>query len=380
MTTIYLDYNATTPIAPSVADAMRPCLEGLFGNPSSGHAYGTDALLAVEDARDRVAALLGCDSEEVVFTSGGTESNNLALIGVARAHETGRRHLITTAIEHPAVINVCRWLETQGYTLTVLPVDGQGLVDPADLQAAMRDDTLLVSVMHANNEVGTVQPIRALSDIAHAGGALFHCDAAQSLGKIPVSVEALGVDLLSVAGHKLYAPKGIGALYVRDGVTLGPLLLGAGQERGRRPGTENLLEIVGLGAAAELAMGEPAAHRERSIRLRDRLHRGLVDVLGGERLRLNGHPEKRLPNTLNISLRGIEANTLLARIGDEVAASAGAACHAGAVEASPVLTAMGVPLEWAMGTLRLTVGRFTTPAEVDRAVTIIAREVRRMAG
>jgi len=380
MTTIYLDYNATTPIAPSVADAMRPCLEGLFGNPSSGHAYGTDALLAVEDARDQVSALLGCDSEEVVFTSGGTESNNLALIGVARAHETGRRHLITTAIEHPAVINVCRWLETQGYTLTVLPVDGQGLVDPADLQAAMRDDTLLVSVMHANNEVGTVQPIRALSDIAHAGGALFHCDAAQSLGKIPVSVEALGVDLLSVAGHKLYAPKGIGALYVRDGVTLGPLLLGAGQERGRRPGTENLLEIVGLGAAAELAMGEPAAHRERSIRLRDRLHRGLVDVLGGERLRLNGHPEKRLPNTLNISLRGIEANTLLARIGDEVAASAGAACHAGAVEASPVLTAMGVPLEWAMGTLRLTVGRFTTPAEVDRAVTIIAREVRRMAG
>ena len=380
MTTIYLDYNATTPIAPSVAEAMRPCLEGLFGNPSSGHALGTDAFLAVEDARDQVSALLGCDSEEVVFTSGGTESNNLALIGVARAHETGRRHLITTAIEHPAVINVCRWLETQGYTLTVLPVDGQGLVDPADLQAAMRDDTLLVSVMHANNEVGTVQPIRALSDIAHAGGALFHCDAVQSLGKIPVSVEALGVDLLSVAGHKLYAPKGIGALYVRDGVNLGPLLLGAGQERGQRPGTENLLEIVGLGAAAELAMGEPAAHRERSIRLRDRLHRGLVDVLGGERLRLNGHPEKRLPNTLNISLRGIEANTLLARIGDEVAASAGAACHAGAVEASPVLTAMGVPLEWAMGTLRLTVGRFTTPAEVDRAVTIIAREVRRMAG
>jgi len=380
MTAIYLDYNATTPIAPQVAEAMRPCLEGLFGNPSSGHAHGTEALLAVEDARDQVAALMGCDSEELIFTSGGTESNNLALIGAARGDDTGRRHLITTAIEHPAVINVCRWLETQGYALTVLPVDAQGMVDPADLRAAMRDDTLLVSVMHANNEVGTVQPIRALSDIAHAGGALFHCDAAQSLGKIPVSIEALGVDLLSVAGHKLYAPKGIGALYLRDGVTLGPVLFGAGQERGRRPGTENLLEIVGLGAAAELAMNQPAAHRERIIRRRDRLHRGLVDVLGAERLRLNGHPEKRLPNTLNISLRGLEANTLLARIGDEVAASAGAACHAGAVEASPVLTAMGVPTEWAMGTLRLSVGRFTTPTEVDRAVTIIAREVRRMAG
>ena len=380
MTAIYLDYNATTPIAPQVAAAMRPCLEGLFGNPSSGHVFGTEALLAVEEARDQVAMLLGCDAEEITFSSGGTESNNHALIGVTRAGGGERRHLVTSAVEHPAVINVCRWLASRGWELTVLPVDGQGWVDPGELERAIRPDTLLVSVMHANNEVGTIQPIRALADIAHAQGALFHCDAAQSVGKIPVSVEALGVDLLSIAGHKLYAPKGIGALYVREGTPLAPLLQGAGQERGRRPGTENLLEIVGLGAACELAGSDLAIHRERSIRLRDRLHRGLVDLLGGDVVRFNGHPERRLPNTLNISLRGIEANTLLARIGDVVAASAGAACHAGAVEASPVLQAMGVPLEWAMGTLRLSVGRFTTPAEVDRAVTIITRELRQMAG
>jgi cysteine desulfurase len=372
---IYLDYNATTPIAPEVAEAMRPCLGPLYGNPSSSHALGVDALLAVEDARDQVAGLLGCDAEEVVFTSGGTESNNYALKGLAWALGAQRRHVVTSAVEHPAVSEVCGWLAKQGYDVTILPVDGAGLVDPADLERVMRHNTLVVSIMHANNEVGTIQPIAELAAIAHRFGALLHTDAAQSVGKIPVQVQDLGVDLLTVAGHKLYAPKGIGALYVRQGVTLANLLHGAGHERGHRPGTENLLEIVGLGAAAQLAARELPTLGATYAALRDRLHRRLIEALGPERVRLNGHPTLRLPNTLSVSFCQVEANTLLARIGDQVAASAGAACHAGSVATSAVLQAMQVPLAWAMGTVRFSVGRATTVEEIDRAAEIVVAEV-----
>ena len=377
-TPIYLDYNATTPIAPQVAEAMLPYLHEHFGNPSSSHPYGLVARQAVEAARAQVAELLGCQPAEVVFTSGGTESNNYAIRGVALARRDQGRHIITSAVEHPAVINVCRWLETQGFQLTVLPVDAHGMVDPGELERAITPDTILVTVMHANNEVGTLQPVAALAEIAHRHGALMHTDAAQSVGKVPVDVRALGVDLLSVAGHKLYAPKGVGALSVRQGVTLAPLLHGAGQEGGRRPGTENVLEIVGLGQACAIAGRDLERNMAHWRAMRDRLYNGLVGTLGAERVRLNGHPDRRLPNTLNVSFRGIEANTLLSEIGDQVAASAGAACHADSVEISAVLRAMGVPSEWAMGTVRFSVGRGTTGAEIDRAVQVVSAAVRRL--
>jgi cysteine desulfurase len=380
MDSIYLDYNATTPIAGEVAKAMLPYLYEHFGNPSSSHPYGAITKGAVETARAQVATLLDCQPSEVIFTSGGTESNNYAIKGVALAEGRRGNHVITSAVEHPAVLEVCHWLGQQGLRITVLPVDQYGLVDPADLERAMTPDTLLVTVMHANNEVGTVQPIAELVEIAHRHGALVHTDAAQSLGKIPVRVDDLGVDLLSVAGHKLYAPKGIGALYIRSGVQLAPLLHGAGHEGGRRPGTENVLEIVGLGQACAIAGRDLEKNMAHFRAMRDRLHEGLVREVGKEAVRLNGHPEKRLPNTLSLSFRGVEANTLLSEIGEQVAASAGAACHADEVNVSAVLEAMKVPVEWAMGTVRFSVGRGTTAEEVDRAVEVVAEAVRRLKG
>lgn len=378
MAPIYLDYNATTPIDREVAGAMAPFLYEHFGNPSSGHAYGAAAKRAVEEARGQVAALLGCRPSEVTFTSGGTESNNAALRGVARARRHQGRHLVTSAVEHPAVTEVCRALAEESYRITVLPVDGTGRVDPEELERALTPETVLVSVMHANNEVGTIQPIARLAEIAHRHGALFHTDAAQSVGKIPVDVGALGVDLLSLAGHKLYAPKGIGALYAREGVELAPLLSGAGQEGGRRPGTENVLEIVGLGRACQVAGRELVREGERLRALRDRLWEGFLEELGEGAVHLNGHPEERLPNTLSVSFRGVDATTLLAEIGEEVAASAGAACHADRVDVSEVLEAMRVPVEWAMGTVRLSLGRLTTAEEVERAVAVMSRAVERL--
>ncbi|MGC9397541.1 MAG: cysteine desulfurase family protein [Anaerolineae bacterium] len=376
MKPIYLDYNATTPIAPEVAQAMKPYLYEHFGNPSSNHSYGTTARRAVEKARAQVAALLGCRPAEVIFTSGGTESNNYAIKGVALANAEQKRHLITSAIEHPSVTEVCRWLESQGFQITTLPVDEHGLVDPTDLKRAITAETLLVSVMHANNEVGTLQPITALAEIAHAHGALMHTDAAQSLGKVPIEVNALGVDLLSVAGHKLYAPKGIGALYLRNGVRPANLLHGAGQEGGRRPGTENVLEIVGLGKACQIAARDLERNMSHFQTLRHHLHQGLVRELGEELVRLNGHPQQRLPNTLSLGFRDVEASTLLSEIGAEVAASAGAACHAEATTISTVLKAMRVPLTWAKGTVRFSVGRDTTAEEINQVVEIVARAVR----
>jgi len=376
--TIYLDYNATTPVSPEVAEAMLPYLYGRFGNPSSSHPYGTDGKRAVDRARAQVARLLGCEPDELVFTSGGTESNNHAIKGAAFASEGQRNQIVTSAVEHPAVTEVCRWLGGQGFQVAVLPVDDEGLVDPLDLEQVIGPKTLLVSVMQANNEVGSIQPIDELAQIAHRHGALMHTDAAQAVGKIPVNVDALGVDLLSLAGHKLYAPKGIGALYIRSTVKLEPLLHGAGHEGGRRPGTENVLEIVGLGQACEVAGRDLEKNMAHFATMRDRLYEGLIAELGREAVRLNGHPEKRLPNTLSISLYRVEANSLLAAISPRIAVSAGAACHAGKVDMSAVLAAMHLPVMWAMGTIRLSVGRETTEEEVDEAVRIIAGAVRKV--
>ncbi len=378
MPPIYLDNNATTPIARDVADAMAPYLYEHFGNPSSPYAYGAVTKQAVEHARAQVAGVLGCDPAEVIFTSGGTESNNYAIKGAVLAGRDRGNHIITSAVEHPAVVEVCRWLEGQGFRITVLRVDGRGLVDPADLERAVTPETLLVTVMHANNEVGTIQPIAELAAIAHRHGALMHTDAAQSIGKIPVDVDALGVDLLTVAGHKLYAPKGIGALYVRSGVVLDLLIHGAGQEGGRRPGTENVLLAVGLGRACEICGRDLDQNMAHFAAMRDRLFDGLTQALGAAAVQRNGHPEKCLPNTLSLSFRGVEANTLLAEIAGEVAASAGAACHAGEVDVSAVLQALQIPMEWAMGTVRFSVGRGTTADEVDRAVDVVAEAARRL--
>jgi len=378
MDTIYLDYNATTPIAREVAEAMEPYLYERFGNPSSSHPYGAITKGAVEAARAEVAALIGCLPEELVFTSGGTESNNYALKGAALALRERGNHIITSAVEHPAVTEVCMWLERQGFRLTVLEVDTYGLVDPADLERAITPDTVLVTVMHANNEVGTIEPIADLAVLAHQHGALIHTDAAQSIGKIPVDVDALGVDLLSIAGHKAYAPKGIGALYIRSGTAIAKLLHGADHESNRRPGTENVLGIVALGSACSLAARDQDKNTAHFLAMRDRLHDALMAALGDQVVKLNGHPLKRLPNTLNLSFRGIEANTLLAEIGEQVAASAGAACHADGIDLSAVLEAMQVPVEWAMGTVRFSVGRGTSSEDVDRAASIVSEAARRL--
>jgi len=370
---IYLDYNATTPLAGEVWAAMQPWLERHFGTPSSSHAYGRPARAAVEEARGQVADLLEAGPEEVVFTGGGTEANNLALIGAAQALSERGRHLVTTAVEHPAVLEVCRWLSGHGFELTVLPVDGCGRVDPAAVRAAITPQTILVSVMHANNEVGTIQPLAEIAAETRPRGVLLHSDAAQSVGKIPVRVEELGVDLLTVAGHKLYAPKGVGALYVRKGVRLARVTHGAGQEQGLRPGTENVPAIVGLGRACRLAAEELPARTARLQACRDLLWRLLEAGLAG--IRWNGHPAALLPNTLSIGIRGVRAAELVDALDDRVAVSAGAACHSGGDTVSATLQAMAVPGECAAGTLRLSTGCPTTEAEVRAAAAEIVSAV-----
>jgi len=375
---IYLDYNGTTPHDPAVIEAMRPFLETEFGNPSSAHWYGIAPRRAVEKARGQVAALLGCSPSEVIFTSGGTESNNQAIKSIAGSRFARGAHLVTSQVEHPAVLEVCRFMESHGFAVTYLPVDQSGLVAVADLEASVRDDTVLVSIMHANNEVGTLQPIPELAAVAARRGILFHTDAAQTPGKIPTRVGGLGVGLLSLAGHKLYAPKGVGALFIRKGIQPAIFCHGAGQERGVRAGTENVLEIVGLGQACEIAGRDLAQNQAHMAEMRDLLEAGLKAELAD--LRVNGHPRRRLPNTTSISFLGVEANRLLEEIGLEVAASAGAACHADNVEVSHVLEAMGVPSEWAKGTLRFSTGRMTTREEIERTVAVTAAAVKTLRG
>jgi cysteine desulfurase len=370
---IYLDYNATTPIDPNVAAAMLPYLHQHFGNPSSSHVYGQRTRRAVEHARAQLADLLGCMPQEVIFTSGGTESNNHVLFGVVAALRQRGRHLITSRVEHPAILEPCLALMEQDIEVTFLPVDDYGQVRPADLDAAIRPETILVSIMHANNEVGTLQPFAEISRITRKHQVLLHTDAAQSVGKVPTRVDELGVDLLSVAGHKLYAPKGIGALYIRSGVPLGLWLHGAGQERGLRPGTENVLEIVGLGEAAALARSRETMESFHLQHMRDLLQTGLQLALPD--VIVHGHPEDRLPNTLSIAFPGCRTDQLLTEL-QGVAASAGAACHADAVKVSHVLEAMGVPVAFARGTLRFSVGRYTTTDEVEQALAEIVRAVK----
>jgi cysteine desulfurase len=379
MNPIYLDYNATTPVDPAVLDAMLPFLREHFGNPSSTHAFGKAAREAVEVARGQVAALIGADPDEIVFTGGGSEASNHAIKGTCLADGVRPEdvHIVVSAIEHPATANPSRWLRRRGAAETILPVGGYGTVDPDDVKEALSASAhrvRLVSIMHSNNEVGTLMPVRAIAAVCRERGALVHTDCAQSLGKVSVNVRELGVDFLTVAGHKLYAPKGVGALFVRRGVKLEPLVHGAGHEHGRRAGTENVPYVVGLGRACEIARRSLPEATDRLRTLRDRLHAKLRAALG-DRVTLNGHPSERLPNTLNVNFVGHVGAELLARA-PLVAASTGSACHEGKVSLSPVLAAMGVRPEVGRGAVRLSVGRYTTEDDVDRAAEMLVAAVK----
>ncbi len=369
MKSIYLDYNASTPVDAQVLDEMFPYLKNKYGNPSSSHGFGAANRAGIEQARERLSLLLGCEASELIFTSGATESNNMVIKGIAKSAGKGK-HFITSRIEHPAVLEPCRHIERFGYSVTYLPVDRFGLVDPADLEKAIRPETALVTIMHSNNEVGTIQDIKELASIASSRGVPFHSDAAQSVGKVRVNVEELGVDFLTVAGHKFYAPKGIGALYIKTGRTIPPMLHGAGHERGLRPGTENTAFIVGLGSAAMVAAPILDAEGKRQRALGQRLFDGLKQA--GLAVHLNGHPEKKLPNTWNISFEGFTSTEVMeARSG--VAVSPGAACHGDLVEPSHVLSAMGVDLSLARGAIRFSLGRETTEGEIDHVVEMLRK-------
>ena len=368
---IYLDHNATTPVHPAAAEAMLAALRDEFGNPSSVHHFGQRAKAAVDQARTAVAALIGAEPSDVVFTSGGTESDNLAIRGAAEALErTPRRHLVTSAIEHEAVLNTHKGLARRGWTTTLLPVDETGIVSPEALGAALTDQTALVSVMHANNEIGTVQPIAELARLAHERGALFHTDAVQSAGKIPIDVKALGVDLLSISAHKFYGPKGIGALWLRRGLRLLPVLTGGKQERSRRAGTENVPGMVGMGAAAALARGKMAEEATRLAALRDRLEDGILRAVPGTAV--NGARTLRVPNTANISFDRVEAESLLIALDLQgVAVSTGSACSSGTLEPSHVLKAMGFPPHRTQNSIRFSLGAANTDADIDHVIAVL---------
>ena len=367
MKPIYLDYNATTPIAPEVADAMIPMIRERFGNPSSSHWSGMDAKDAVDLARRQIAQLLECSTEEIIFTGCATESNNLAVLGSALFRKAG--HIITSAIEHPAVLEVCRYCRQQGFDLSILPVDGDGLINPADVKSAIRPNTILITIMHANNETGVIQPVKTISDIARSHGIPFHTDAAQSCGKIRVTADDTGADLLTIAGHKFYGPKGIGALYIRKGTQIRKIFHGANHENNLRPGTENVVGIIGLGAACELAsrnLPERTAHLKFT---RDLLHQLILEK--SPDVRMNGPEFQRLPNTLSLGFKNLTTSSLLNELLD-LAVSAGAACHsAGQIDISHVLKAMNVPAEYAMGTLRFSTGMMTTEAEIRIAAGMV---------
>ena len=374
MKPIYLDYNATTPHDPEVISAMRPYLEEHFGNPSSSHWYGEQTKKGVEAAREQVACLLNCLPSEIVFTSGGTESNNWAIKGIAFALRNRGNHIITSRIEHPAVTEVCEYLEGERFAITCLPVDETGMVSIADVERAITPATILITIMHANNEVGTIQPIEEIAGLARKRGIVVHTDAAQSVGKIATDVNSLGVDLLSIAGHKLYAPKGVGALYIKQGTQLAKFMHGAGHEQGRRAGTENVLEIVGIGKACEIARRDLEKNGLHMKNMRDRLHIGLCERIRA--VKHNGDPIRCLPNTLSLSFHGLDANILISRISDKLAVSAGSACHSGECKISPVLQAMHLPVEWAKGTIRFSTGKMTTRSEIGMAVNVISSACR----
>jgi len=373
MEKIYLDYNATTPLHKEVIEAMQPFISENFGNPSSAHWYGMQAKMAVGKAREQVAALIECDPDEIIFTSGGTESNNFAIQGIAFANQSKGNHIITSAVEHPAVTEVCKYLEKKGFRITYVPVDNDGLIKIKEVVSAITPQTILITVMHANNEVGTIQSIEDISKIAIKNKIPFHTDAAQSLGKIPVSVKTSGIDLLSIAGHKLYAPKGVGALFIKHGVILEKIIHGADHERNMRPGTENVIEIAGLGKACEIAGRDLENNYSHMKNMRDILANKLTKGL--KNTRINGDLNNCLPNTLSIGFRNTEANILISEL-EHVAASAGAACHTDNIEISHVLTAMKVPEEFAMGTIRFSTGRFTSEKEINRAADEIIQKVK----
>ena len=375
---IYLDHNATTPVDPVAAEAMMRALQHLFGNASSVHYYGQQAKAAIDEARSAVAALIGAEPAEVIFTSGGTEADNFAIRGAAEALEvTGRKHVITCGIEHEAVLNTFKAMAKRGWRTTVLPLDARGIVSPDRLREAMTDDTALVTIMHANNEIGTIQPVAELATIAHAQGALFHTDAVQSAGKIPVNVRALGVDMLAVSGHKFYGPKGVGALWVKRGVRLSPFLSGGKQERNRRAGTENVPGIIGVGVAAARAMQKMSAEAARLSALRDRLENGILSAVPNTEV--NGSREARVPNTTNISFDRIEAESLLIALDLEgVAVSTGSACSSGTLEPSHVLKAMGLSSHRAQNSIRFSLGESNTEEQIDRVIEILPRIVTKL--
>jgi len=377
MKQIYLDYAATTPTHPEVVKAMLPYFTEAFGNPSGIYTYGQEAKGAIEEARSKVANLIGARDEEIVFTSGGTEADNFALKGVAFANQNKGNHIITSSIEHHAVMETGKFLEGRGFRVTYLPVDGYGLVDPDDVRKAITDKTILISVMHANNEVGTIEPITEIGKIAKETGIYFHTDAVQTVGHIPVNVNELGVDLLSMSAHKLYGPKGVGALYIRKGTKLVSHMHGGGQERERRASTENVPGIVGFGRASELAQQEMSEEAKRLAYLRDQLIKGLQERI--DHIRLNGHPLRRLPNNVNVSVDFVEGESMCLNLDLEgVCVSTGSACSSSSLESSHVLLAMGLPPEQARGSLRLTLGKWTTEEEIARVVEVLPRIVTRL--
>jgi cysteine desulfurase len=374
MRRIYLDNAATTPTHPDVWKAMRPFLRDSFGNPSSMHSAGQEARVAVEEARDRVASLVGAGSEEIVFTSGGTEADNFALKGMAYANDGGRNHIITSSVEHHAVLETCKFLERLGFTVTCLPVDGSGLVDPDDVKRAITTKTMIISVMHANNEVGTIEPVVEIGRIAREAGISFHCDAVQTAGHIPVKVDDLGVDMLAMSAHKLGGPKGVGALYVRKGTRIISFMHGGEQEKGRRASTENVPGIVGFGKAAEIAQRESDRQEARLTSLRDRLAGGLMARMDG--IRLNGHPTRRLPGNVNLSVEGVDGEYMLLNLSARgICISTGSACSASSKEPSHVLLALGLSHEQARGSIRLSLGRETSERDINRVLAVLPEVV-----
>jgi cysteine desulfurase len=372
---VYLDHNASTPVHPDVVAAMLPYFSETFGNPSSVHAFGREAREGVDTARERIAGFLKVKPDEIVFTSGGTESDNFGIKGLAAAR--GRGHVITSRIEHHAVLRTCEMLETQGFSVTYVPVDGTGMVDPDEVRRALRPDTFAISIMHANSEVGTLQPVRAIGALARAHGAAFHVDAVQTFGKIDIDVDAFGIDVLAFSGHKIYGPKGVAGAYVRKGTKMASVQHGGDHERRRRAGTENVSGIVGLGKAVELRQREMHAEAARVSALRDRLWTGIQARVPD--VRLNGHPTERLPGTANISYRGVESESIVLGLDLKgIGVSAGSACTSGSVEPSYVLVAMGVPLEWAMGAVRSSLGRSTTAEDIDYVVESVEPIVRKL--